>query len=184
MRTRILAPWKAFLRDVDRALERRVEVHCLGGFVLAVLWGLPRPTGDVDFVEIKPTEAGEGLLRIAGEGSEIARRHSVHFHRVTIAEYPEGYASRLTDLTPRGFRRLRLRAFEVHDLVLAKLGRNSARDRADVEFLVQKGTIEPRILQERFEAELRPYVLNEDRHIATFRLWLGEFFGPKSDPAA
>jgi hypothetical protein len=184
MPARIPAPWNAFLRDVDRALKRRVEVHCLGGFVLGVLWGLPRPTGDVDFVEIIPAEAGEGLLRIAGEGSEIAHRHRVHFHRVTIAEYPEGYASRLTDLTPRGFSHLRLRAFEVHDLVLAKLGRNSARDRADVEFLVQKRSIKRRTLEKRFEAELRPYVLNEDRHIATLRLWLDEFFGSKSGPAA
>jgi hypothetical protein len=171
MPARIRTPWNAFLRDVDRALERQVEVHCLGGFVLGVLWGLPRPTGDVDFVAIIPSEAGEGLLRIAGKGSEIARRHRVHFHRVTIAEYPEAYASRLTDLTPRGFRRLQLLAFEVHDL-------------ADVEFLVKKGIIESRILEERFEAELRPYVLNEDRHIAALRLWLDEFFGPKSGPAA
>lgn len=184
MPTRISAPWDSFLRDVDRALERRVEVHCLGGFVLGVLWGLPRPTGDVDFVEVIPSEAGEELLRIAGEGSEIARRHRVHFHRVTIAEYPEGYASRLANLTPRGFRHLRLSAFEAHDLVLAKLGRNSARDRADVDFLVQKGIINPQILEERFETELRPYVLNEDRQVATLQLWLDEFFAPKRGPGA
>jgi hypothetical protein len=184
MRIRIPAPWSAFLRDVDRSLEKPVEVHCLGGFVLAVAWGLPRPTGDVDFVEIKPSEAGEGLLRIAGEGSDLARRYSIHFHRVTVAEYPEGYASRLIDLTPRGFRRLRLCAFEVHDLLLAKLGRNSARDRADVEFLVKKRIIDLLLLEERYEAELRPYVLDEDRHSGALRLWLDEFFGPKSGPVS
>lgn len=182
MPTEILAPWRAFLRDVDRALERPVEVHCLGGFVLAVLWELPRPTGHVGFVEIEPSDAGQDLLRIAGEGSEIARRHSLHFHRVTIAEFPADYASRLMNLTPRGLKRLRLRAFEVHDLVLAKLGRNNARDRADVEFLVRKELIDPRVLEGRFEAELRPHVLNEDRHTAALRLWLDEFFGPKGGP--
>ena len=175
-----LAPWLGFLREVDHALGRRVEVHCLGGFVLAVRWELPRPTGDVDFVEIKPSDAGQDLLRIAGEGSEIARRHSLYFHRVSIAEFPEGYASRLSSLTPRGFKRLRLRAFEVHDLVLAKLGRNSARDRADVEFLVRKRRIDPDVLRRRFEKELRPYVLNEERHTTTLRLWLDEFFGARS----
>ena len=46
-------PWLSFLRDVDCALERPVEVHCLGGFVLTILWDLPRPTGDVDFIEIE-----------------------------------------------------------------------------------------------------------------------------------
>lgn len=183
MPDKFLTPWLGFLRDVDRTLNRRVEVHCLGGFVLAVLWELPRPTGDVDFVEIEPSDAGQDLLRIAGEGSEMARRHSLHFHRVTIAEFPEGYASRLIDLTPRGFKRLRIRAFEIHDLVLAKLGRNSARDRADVEFLVRKGFVDQDVLQKRYEAELRPYVLNEDRHTMTLQLWLDAFFGEKGGTA-
>ncbi len=145
--------------------------------MLAVLWGLPRSTGDIDFIEIEPPDAGGELLRIAGDGSELARTHRIYFHCVTIAEYPEGYASRLIDLTPRGFKRLRLRAFEVHDLVLAKLGRNSARDRADVEFLARKGAIDRHVLEERFESELRPYVLNEARHTDALRLWLDEFLG-------
>ncbi len=177
---KIPEPWLGFLRDVDRALGQPVEVHCLGGFVLAVLWGLPRPTGDIDIIEIEPSSAAEELVGIAGQKSEIARTHRLHFHRVTIAEYPEAYASRLIDLTPRGFKRLRLRALEVHDLILAKLGRNSARDRADVEFLVRKGLIDRHELEKRFEAELRPYVLNEDRHTSALRLWLDELMGPNS----
>ena len=86
-------------------------------------------------------------------------------------------------MTPRGFKRLRLRAFEIHDLVLAKLGRNSARDRADVKFLVEKGKVDPGVLQKRYDTELRPYVLNEDRHTTTLRLWLDEFFGEKGGTA-
>jgi len=174
---KISAPWFRFLREVDRALTLPLEVHCLGGFVLAVLWGLPRPTGDVDFIEVVPSNAGQELLRIAGEGSEIARIHRLHFHRVLVAEFPEGYAARLTDLGSRVFKRLRVRAFEVHDLVLAKLGRNSARDRADVGFLVRKGLIDRHILEKRFETELRPHVLQDDRHTRALRLWLDEFFG-------
>jgi len=176
MPNRIPAPWRAFLAEADRALSRPVEVHCLGGFVLAALWRLPGPTADVDVIEVGPADAGQDLLAVAGAGSELSRRHGLHFHRVTVAEVPETYASRLIDITPRGFTRLRLLALEVHDLVLAKLGRNSARDRADVEFLIRKGAIDRRLLEERFEVELRPYVLNEDRHRAAFHLWLQEFF--------
>jgi hypothetical protein len=161
---------------VDQALGQSVEVHCLGGFVLSVLWGLPRPTGDVDFIEIEPSDAGDELLGIAGEGSELARRHKLQFHRVTIAEHPEGYVSRLVDITPKMLCRLHLRAFEVHDLVLAKLARNSPRDRADVEFLARKGALESQSLEDRFAKELRPYLLNEDRETATLKLWLNEFF--------
>lgn len=177
MPVKIPEPWLSFLRDVDRTLGQPIKVHCLGGFVLSVLWALPRPTGDVDFIEIDPSAAGDELLRIAGEGSDLAKRYRLRFHRVTIVEYPEGYVSRLVDITPRRFHRLRLLAFEVHDLVLAKLARNSPRDRHDVAFLVGKGALDRRLLENRFEVELRPYVLNETRHAANLKLWLNEFFG-------
>lgn len=178
MPAKIKEPWLSFLRDVDRALGRPVVAHCLGGFVLAVLWELPRPSGDVDVVEVEPPDAAAELLDIAGDGSELASRYKLHFHRVTVAEFPEGYGSRLVDITPKGFRRLRLMALEVHDLVLAKLGRNSPRDRSDVEFLARKGALDRQLLRARFDAELRPYVLNEARETTTLELWLEEFFDP------
>jgi len=152
-------------------------VHCLGGFVLSVLWDLPRPTGDVDFIEVRPRKAGEELAQIGGEGSELAERHHLRFHRVTIAAYLEDYESRLIEITPRGLHRLRLKALEVHDVVLAKLSRNSPRDRADVEFLAMKGALDRRSLTRRFEAELRPYLLNESREALTLQLWLDELLG-------
>ena len=143
---------------------------------MAVLWGLPRPTGDIDFIEVAPSDAGVELLGIAGQGTELASRYKLHFHRVTVAEFPEDYASRLADITPEGFGRLQLFALEVHDLALAKLGRNSPRDRSDVKFLVEKSALDRRLLQDRFESELRPYLLNEDRESLTLELWLEEFF--------
>lgn len=143
---------------------------------MAVLWELPRPTGDVDFVDVVPSSAVSELLGIGGEGTELAVRYKLHFHRVTVAEFPENYASRLVDITPGPFGNLRLLAFEVHDLALAKLGRNSPRDRSDVRFLADKGALDRRLLQERFESELRPYILNEGRDGLTLELWLEEFF--------
>ena len=177
MPSRIQDPWLSFLRDVDRNLSETVEIHCLGGFVLFVLAELPRPTGDVDFIEVRPGPAGEELLRIAGQGTTLATKHSIHFHRVTIAEYPADYESRLIDITPRSLRKLKIMALELHDIALAKLSRNSARDRADVEFLAKGGILDGRVLKKRFDAELRPYLLNEEREALTLDLWLDEYFG-------
>ncbi len=177
MPRRIQEPWLSFLRDVDRALGQSVEVHCLGGFVLSVLWDLSRPTGDVDFIEVRPGKANEELMQIGGEGSKLAEKHHLRFHRVTIAAYPEDYEKRLIDVTPKGLHRLRLKAMEVHDVVLAKLSRNSPRDRADVEFLAKKKALDRRLLMQRFEVELRPYLLNESRETLTLQLWLDEFLG-------
>lgn len=176
----IQEPWLSFLCDVDKSLTKPVEVHCLGGFVMSVLWELPRPTGDVDFIDIIPSEAMHELLVIAGEDSELARRYHLKFHRVTTALCPEDYVSRLVDISPRKILNLRLRALEIHDLVLAKLSRNSPRDRADVEYLAGKGALCRQILEDRFDAELRPYLLNEKRETTTMNLWLEEYFENRS----
>lgn len=51
-------PWLSFLVEADRAMGQPVTVHCFGGFSLMALWGLPRPTADVDFIEIRPSGCG------------------------------------------------------------------------------------------------------------------------------
>ena len=173
-------PWLSFLRDVDQELDGPIEVHCLGGFVLGVLWDLPRPTGDIDFIEIRPGKATEELLGVAGEGTPLATRYGLHFQRVGIAACPHGYESRLTDITPPRLRHLKIRAFEGHDIVLAKVSRNSPRDRYDVEFLAKKGALNRRLLEERFATEMRPYLLNETRETPTLDLWLEEFLAKDS----
>jgi Nucleotidyltransferase of unknown function (DUF6036) len=176
MQVGIPEPWQSFLSDVDQKLQERTKVHCLGGFVLAVLWDLPRPTGDLDFIEIEPPRANAELLKIAGEGSDLDDQYHLKFQRVSITDHPEGYASRLIDITPRTFRSLQLMAFEVHDLVLAKIARFAPRDRQDIAFLIRKGALDRGLLERRYEEELRPYALNETRYADNLKLCLGELF--------
>jgi hypothetical protein len=151
MQREVKEPWLSFLREVDEALTEPVDVHCLGGFVLGVLWDLPRPTGDIDFIEVRPGRASEKLLGVAGQGSALADKYHLNFQRVAIAIVPDDYESRLTDITPPGLQSLRLKALEAHDIVLAKVSRNSPRDRADVEFLAGRGVLDPGTLKTRFE---------------------------------
>jgi len=168
-------PWLSFLRDVDRQIAEPITLHCLGGFVLAVLWGLPRSTGDLDFIDIFPWQASDELLRIAGDGSALADKYHLRFQRVTIAEYPEGYASRLVNITPGSLHKLTLLGLEVHDLVLTKVVRLAPRDRDDIDFLVKKRAVDRDVLLRRSEEELRPYVLNESRYQENLTLCLEEF---------
>jgi hypothetical protein len=177
MPARFPEPWLSFLRDVDRALSQPVEIGCIGGFVLLVMWEIPRATGDVDFIYIDPEGADEELLNIAGEDTELWKRYKLKFQRVTVADIPEGYAARLSNITPPSFQRLHLRALEVHDLVLTKLGRFKPVDRQDIAFLVNAGALDRGVLERRFEEEVRPYVLNEPRATANMKLCLDECFG-------
>jgi hypothetical protein len=41
-------PWKSFFSEIDAALSEAVELHCLGGFVMTILYGLDRLTAEVD----------------------------------------------------------------------------------------------------------------------------------------
>ena len=125
-------PWRSFLLDLDDELEGPTELHCLGGFVVAEYYGLMRPTADIDIIEATGATDLKTLAALAGKGSELAKQHHVYLDIVTVATVPEEYEQRLIDIYPQMFQNLRLRAFERHDLVLAKLCRNSDRDREDV----------------------------------------------------
>lgn len=170
------ARWSVFLRRVDRLLQASVELHCLGGFVLAVAYGLPRPTGDVDYIAAIPWDALADLEQVAGRGSALARKYGLYLQHVTVADVPEDYAERLTELFPGEFSRLHVRALEVHDLVLAKLVRNSPVDLEDAKFLAAAGKLDAKVLRERYEKELRPNLANEARHDLTLELWMEACF--------
>ena len=170
------APWKAFLQDVDQLLQTAVELHCLGGFVLSVLYDLPRPTADVDYIAAMPSTAIVELEAIAGRDSALHKKHGLYLQHVTIADVPEDFEARLTELSPGAFARLHLFALEVHDLVLAKLVRNSPVDLEDAKFLAKAGWLDKRVLELRYTKELRPCLANESRHDLTLKLWLEACF--------
>ena len=170
------SPWAGFLDEVDTFLSRPVELHCLGGFVLTALYGLPRPTGDIDYIAAVPGDEIEALQEIAGPSSTLARKYRVHVQYVTVAEVPEEYETRLVEIFPHRFSHLRLRALDPHDIVLSKITRNSPVDDADVGFLATTGAVDPSVLWDRYQRELRPRLGNQERHDLTLRLWLEAHF--------
>lgn len=165
-------PWRSFLRDVDRQLSGPTELHCLGGFVLAERYGLLRPTADVDIVDARGTTDFRSLQQIGGKGSELARRHHVFLDFVTVATVPDDYEQRLVDLPSGEFRHLRLRAFERHDLALAKLARNADHDREDVKHLALGPGLDCNVLKDRYQRELRFQFGNPRQADLTMALWI------------
>ena len=85
-----------------------MALHCLGGFVVAVRYGLSRPTADLDYLEVIPARHGARLQELAGLGSALARAHGLYLQHVTVASLPERYEERLTPLWPGRFARLAL----------------------------------------------------------------------------
>ena len=80
------APWVAFLGGLDSLVPEPVALHCIGGFVLTVLYGVPRVTSDLDCVAILPHH---DLEAIAGRGSALAKKHRLYLQYVAVNTMPE-----------------------------------------------------------------------------------------------
>lgn len=171
------SPWREFLDELDEALSEPVELHCIGGFVISLLYGLPRPTGDVDYISAVPRNRIEELEQLAGRESGLARKYKVYLQHVAIATMPEDYESRLTEMFPGRFKKLKIFAPDPYDLVLSKLERNSPKDQGDVAYLASRVPLKAELLQERYERELRPNLMaRQTWHDGTLKMWLGAYF--------
>lgn len=168
---RLHEPWRAFLHALDDHLDAPVEIHCLGGFVIASMHNFTRVTADVDVFQVVGTSA-HAIASLAGQGSPLHQAHKVYLDIVAVASVPDNYAARLIPIFPNEFRHLRVMAMEAHDLVLAKLARNIDRDREDVRRLALNGSLDAEVLTRRYEDELRYQSGRPDREDLTLRLWI------------
>ena len=165
-------PWHSFFSDIDASLTENAELHCIGGFVVTVLYALARPTADIDVIAITPRSEIESLLSLAGQGSELHRKHKVYLQLIGVATTPDGYEERLAEISPGTFKRLRLLALDPYDLALSKLERNAQRDRDDVLHLARTLPLDLNLLRKRYQDELRQYLGNPEREDLTLRLWI------------
>jgi hypothetical protein len=104
----LLDPWKSFFSEIDPALDEEVSLHCLGGFVMTFLYGLERPTADVDILPVGSLSAIETVTRLAGQGSELHHKYRIYVQVVGVAQVPVNYENRLVEMFPETFNHLRL----------------------------------------------------------------------------
>lgn len=165
-------PWLSFLMELDGIAATTVRMDCIGGFVMTMLYGMDRPTADVDVLEIAPLAEAKALSQAAMLGGTLYRRFGIYLDRVTVTQTPYEYECRLTEMFPGVFRYLRLMALDPYDLALTKLERNIERDRNDVRYLARTVPFDLNLLQERYRVELRPYLGNPRREDLTLNLWI------------
>ena len=175
------SPWREFLQELDALLDTPVGVHCIGGFVFSVYYGVPRTTADVDYYSVEPAYCTKDIQSLAGQGSKLHKKHKIYFQPVGVTDLPEDYETRLVEMFANQFKKLRLYAPDPYDLILSKLERNSQKDRDDVATLATNLRLRPEILRERYEKELRPNLFNEHRHDLTLKLWIETCF--EAEPA-
>ena len=69
--TEIPEPWRGFLAALDSLIGKPADLHCLGGFVVSLQYGLSRETSDIDVLAAHPTHQLAELQRLAGENSSL-----------------------------------------------------------------------------------------------------------------
>ncbi|MEY2494308.1 MAG: hypothetical protein QOJ45_800 [Verrucomicrobiota bacterium] len=164
-------PWDSFFKDLDSFLNTPTRLDCIGGFVVSQLYGLNRPTADVDFIELARRDVSDAVMLLAQRGGPLSRRHLIYLDRVGVAAVPENYESRLIEMFPGAWKHLRLMALDPYDLALSKLERNSQKDRDDVRFLARTVPLDLNILQQRYRNEFRWQLGVPAREDLTLQLW-------------
>lgn len=165
-------PWLSFLRELDSSVDEDIRLDCMGGFVVSLVYGFSRPTGDLDVLEIAPREAGRLMLELGMQGGPLHKKYKIYLDHVGVAHVSEDYEERLSAISPKAFKHLRLFALDPYDLALSKLERNVQRDRDDVMHLARTVPFDLEVLKDRYQKELRWQLGNPDREDLTLRLWI------------
>lgn len=140
--------------------------------MLAALYALPRPTGDMDYIEITPRESERAPIAIAGQSSRLAKKHKLLIHRTTISTYPDEFESRMQKLE-RALRRLEMFVLGPYELVLSKLCSDRSKDEEDAKYLIRKAALNWEELSGIWESEMRYQVA--PRHV-TSMAFVREYF--------
>lgn len=166
-------PWLSFLQEIDDSLESDVSFHCFGGFAIDLLYGLPRGTVDLDIMATVVRDRYEELFALAGKGSAMHKKYKLYLDLVgAIAVVPDDYEERLIAIATT-FKHIRLFVMEPHDIVLAKLGRNTSKDIQDVMYLAKVANLDTKLLRERYESELSHNVIGpQERAAGTLKYWI------------
>jgi hypothetical protein len=165
-------PWNSFFGELDAAVHSTARLDCIGGFVVTLLYGLERPTADVDVIELAPSDAAQTLMQLGARGGPLHEKYRIYLDRVAVAAIPESYEERLVEMFPGAYEHLHIMALDPYDLALSKLERNSQKDRDDVRFLAQRVPFDLDLLQARYATELRFQPGVPEREDLALRLWL------------
>jgi hypothetical protein len=88
----------------------------MGGFVVTLVYGFSRSTGDLDVLGIAPAAAGRSLLALGMQGGPLHKKYHLYLERVGVAKVPENYEDRLAEIFPKTFKHLRLLALDPYHL--------------------------------------------------------------------
>jgi hypothetical protein len=170
-----------FLKAVEAQLEpdQELELYLGGGAALILAYDGELATVDVDFIGPKTGRLLE-LSKLMGKGSEVHAQTELYFDVVPPGLFPSdmGWRRRAIPVELREVQRIRLRALEVHDLIISKLKRFAEKDRRDVRALCNRPDVDVETLRSRYrEARLLLDLDERERMDLNFQVVEVEYLG-------
>jgi hypothetical protein len=131
----------AYLGVLDRhliATGRSTPLYLSGGAAVVLAYGSADRTKDVDVFVAQHNAVLDDLQAWAGKGTAVAKREG-YFFEVVPPIYPAAprMFERAIPLEGLNLQAITPFAIELHDIIITKLGRYHAKDRADIELLTR-----------------------------------------------
>jgi hypothetical protein len=153
---------RPFFEDVDkawvRAGHRALTLSVIGSTALMLQTDYKRITKDSDVIETTDLtpELQKALLSIAGADTELFKRHRLYIDIVPpgLPLLPQQPLWRPLPTSGKPFQRLSVRVLDIVDVVISKLKRFNANDRADVTAMVERKLVSHGQLLARFTETL------------------------------
>jgi hypothetical protein len=164
-------PWPSFLRELDGAVHEDIRLDCLGGFVISMVYGFSRPTGDLDVLEIAPREAGRPMLELGKRGGPLHKKYKIYLDHVGVVHVPENYEERLTEIFPKVFKHLRV-LLSTLTISLCQSWSATSSGPGRCAALGADSAVRFGIAKVRYQKELRWQLGNPEREDLTLRLWI------------
>ncbi len=173
-----------FLKELDRRLDKdgldgKIPFYVFGGAAVVAAYGAPRATVDIDAL-VDDRDIRKKLEDWAGRDTELALRHGLYFQPASVFMMPiedPDWKERCVEILRGKLKHLNVMALGKEDLVLSKLGRYSDRDRADIQFLADTGTVDVSKLIAMYKSARDCYAGRASGLDVTFNVALEEHFG-------
>ena len=116
---------------------------------------------------------------MAGQGSALHGKHKVWLHRVGVANLPEDYTTRLSEMASGQFKRFKI-SFLTPTTASCPNSSEPARKTGMTDYLFRSQKLDAQVLRDRYKNELGHNLIGKiEWHDQTLELWIDIFTAPR-----
>jgi hypothetical protein len=163
-----VSPIRNLIKAVDRLWDGtgqgKIRLSLIGSAALMLQTSYERGTKDSDILEVATlkAEVKERILHLAGNGTDLHRRHRVYLEFVApgIPFLPQNPLFHLVEDLNEELVHFEIEVLDVADVAVSKLKRFHANDVSDIEAMVDLEKVDHARLVNRFRSAVDTYAMD------------------------